>query len=269
MKITHHTPQRLSLKGQPWLFWLFGSIFVAVGFVPSLFIGKQELRCDRTPSPGQCELRQDTVWRTSTQTFNLSDVQRADLQSSRDSDGNYTYRAVLVLPQEVIPLTSYYSSGLSNHQASVRQINTFLSSSEQDSLVLRNDDRWFGWLFIFAFSGPGLLIISCSTQVGALEFDKQIGQLSLTRHRLFGKKLIQHPLHTIEDVTVEEHFGSKGSRTYRVAIVLKSGERIPLTPYYSSGLFGKQKVAAQIRNFLGISTPSSPSTPFDHQGRAS
>jgi hypothetical protein len=60
--------------------------------------------------------------------------------------------------------------------------------------------------------------------------------------------VIQQTLNDIVDVLVEEW-----EDTYRVSIMLTSGESLPLTHVYSSGRNEKQRVASCIQEFLGLS----------------
>ncbi len=90
-------------------------------------------------------------------------------------------------------------------------------------------------------------------QVVTCRFDKTLGSMTLKRQGLLGTKVTEHLIRQILDVRVEESTDSDGDSTYRVSFKLKSGDRLPLTSYYSSGKESKQQTADRIRRFLNLS----------------
>jgi hypothetical protein len=91
------------------------------------------------------------------------------------------------------------------------------------------------------------------------DFDKSMGQLRLTRNGLLGHEEHQYRLQDIIQAQLQRSSGGSGRRgrnqaTYRVAIVLRSGESVPLTSYYSSGRSDKQRTVEQLRQFLALSS---------------
>jgi hypothetical protein len=60
----------------------------------------------------------------------------------------------------------------------------------------------------------------------------------------------------ISAIRLEANSDSDSSTTYRIAIVCKDGQVIPLHSYYSSGRIGKQKKVDQLSSFLGLGDPA-------------
>lgn len=107
--------------------------------------------------------------------------------------------------------------------------------------------------YMFLFGGAcftaSFIISHLCSAVTSCVFDKTLDTFTISRQGLFGKEVIQGRLSEIEDIQVEESTDSDGS-TYRVSIVLMSGDRLPLTPYYSSDRKNKQETASYIKSFL-------------------
>lgn len=83
-------------------------------------------------------------------------------------------------------------------------------------------------------------------------FDKTRGSFTLKRQGLFGTKVIEHRIREIADVQVEESKYGKGSTSYRVTIVLVSGDRLPITLTYVFDTTLAQETAECIRRFLNL-----------------
>ncbi|MBD0335605.1 MAG: hypothetical protein ICV62_08955, partial [Cyanobacteria bacterium Co-bin13] len=208
--------------------------------------------CSRTAA-AQCELVQSSPLGSRSRTFPIASLQQAGVETHRNSDGDYTYRVVLTTDQGLVPLTNAYSSGNGFHQNRAAQINQFIQTPTASSLRIHQDDRWLGLLFLLLFSGSGIALTLFVGKVVTCDFDKGMGQLTFTQRGLLKTETIRHPLHHLVGVTLQRSSGSKGGYTYRVAMVLKSGETLPLTSYYDSGKRDKEKTADTIRSFLGLS----------------
>ncbi|WP_008310569.1 tetratricopeptide repeat protein [Leptolyngbya sp. PCC 6406] len=259
MKVVQETSSHLTLQLRPWFLWLLGSIFGVAGLLPSLFLGSQSLLCDRNPPPGQCELTQTTLLRKQSQTWPLAELQGAEVNVSSGSDGSPTYQVILRTREDSIPLSSYSSSGEERHRQQAADINQFLQDSAQPQLLIQHNDAWFGLLFVGIFTGVALVIILVFGQIVTVDLDKLANQFTLTQRGVLGVKRIEHPLRAIVSTRIESSRNSKGSTTYRLSLVLNSGEVIPLTPYYSSGYDEKQRTGERISTFLGLAPPSTNS----------
>ncbi|HEY9763087.1 MAG TPA: hypothetical protein V6D07_11220 [Trichocoleus sp.] len=148
----------------PWLIpGAMGSTFILVGLlVGILFGGEITLSCDRTP-PAQCELTHANLVHRRSRSFSVDGLKKAEVETYRDSEGDYLYRVVMHTGQGIIPLTNSYSSGIANYQSQAAQINQFIESRRQPTLYLHQSDRWFGLFFVVIFGGTGLtILIGCS-----------------------------------------------------------------------------------------------------------
>ncbi|HEY9815957.1 MAG TPA: hypothetical protein V6D20_09215, partial [Candidatus Obscuribacterales bacterium] len=254
MRVLTSSTQHLVLQLRPWSLWFFGGAFMLFGLLPGLLIAEvATLECRRTEQPPSCELSRSSLVNDDRHVILLDQFQGVEVQESR-SDGSSTYRVVLLTSEGDRPLTGHSSSGYAEKERLARQIDTFLNDTNQSQLVIQQDSRWLGYLFTLIFSGSGLAVACLLGKVVTCEFDKLGQSFKLTRRGLWGSKTIEHPLHHIQTVHLETSRSSKGSTTYRVALGLKNGDRLPITTYYSSGRKGKQKTADQISAFLGLTT---------------
>lgn len=96
-----------------------------------------------------------------------------------------------------------------------------------------------------------LLIIALSS-VKTCTFDKERSRMTIKRQHWFGEKILEHSINEISDVQIEHTSSSEGSRIYRVTLILSSGEKLPLTRSYTSGIEEKQYIANLIKYFLNL-----------------
>lgn len=250
MKIIEQTSHKLTFQIYPWIFWLVGGLFIATGFVPSLFIGDQTLECDRATQ--RCQIERSTLWQTTSEQFSLNHLEAAEVDVSRDSDGDRTYRVLLQTYEGSIPLTTYFSSGRSMHSNQVQTINAFLQDANQPSLLIRQNDSWIGLLFSGVFTLLGGVMVVWAGKIVTCDFDKQAHQFTLKRRGILGTTTIQHPLHHIQSCLLERSRSSGSKATYRVSLMLRSGELIPLTKYYTSCYEAHAATENAIQSFLQI-----------------
>lgn len=159
MKVIHRSEQLLVLEDQPWLIgilmivmvvvFLFGSMamlaagqwlgaiimgLVGVGvpvLIGALMVQRVRLTFDR--NAGQLTRTVRSVRGLSRESFAIERLDRAEVSVSSDSDGS-TYRTELRLraPAEVVPFTSYHTSG-SKPQQMANAVNEWLSGTSASS----------------------------------------------------------------------------------------------------------------------------------------
>lgn len=228
---------------------MFGIVFTIGGVSHSLINVRYSFICDRLPdASGTCEITQSTLWQTRSQTFPLEDLQGAEVVSERDSEGHTTYKLFILLPEKrvALPLVPFATSRF--HQAD--RINQFVQDSTQPNLAIA-EDRLGSTIFSFIFfCGFSLLIIAgCDLIIIILEFDQLSNQFILIRLEHLRIKRIEHPLWNIAHSYIEP--GPFNS--YRINLMLTSGEALVLTPYGSSSEYDEQlRITQEIHNFLGI-----------------
>lgn len=125
-----------------------------------------------------------------------------------------------------------------------------------------------GDFFVYLFAVVGLLLV-IFVEIETITFDKNLGHLTIKRHKpLIAKtKLIKHLLQDISGVEIQE-MSSSESNTYRVCLVLDSGKRrVPLTSSFSTGLGSKHKKAEVIATFLDIRNYGLDGFPTDNSNQ--
>jgi hypothetical protein len=251
MKIAEQTSSRLVLAGRNSgiLLILLGIIFGGIGIVTMYAFGQTvALSCSRDWQPDPCRI--ERTWLSiPVKTTSLHSLLESYLDESSDSDGT-SYRVMLVTQEGNVPLTSSYSSNYSQQLNIVREINAFLGNREQRTLEVESSGTFslvFGLVFVFV--GVGVLYAGIRAFNLLWIFDREVGVLMKVRN---GNAEAEYPLSTISGVHVGVSRDSDGADTYRVELSLQTGERVPLTSFYSSGRRGKVRAAQAIRDFLAV-----------------
>ena len=256
MKVIEETSDRLQLRANQLSAIILGVLFGTPFFIAGLFviakIGKlATLTCDRTASTVlECQL--STTGLLDTQTTAIAQLLGAEVQTSESSDGD-TYRLLLKTERGEVPLTEVYSSGRRGKSRKAALINAFVSNPSQTSLTIQQDDRWFAYPFggIFVLAGGGIIIGSLSMDLITIyDFDRRMGQLSLTQRGLFRTKVTEQMLHEIQQVQLQTQVDSDGDTTYSASFKLRSGEEMPLPLPGVSGKSGYEDVTNRMRKFL-------------------
>ncbi len=100
------------------------------------------------------------------------------------------------------------------------------------------------------FASGGLLVVALLTNVTSLTAERGRGTVTLTSWTLMrGTQRRDIPSRDITQVSIAQSSGAD-DRTFRMALVLASGEQVPLTNYYSGGRRDKQAAAQRLSNFL-------------------
>ncbi len=77
----------------------------------------------------------------------------------------------------------------------------------------------------------------------------------LKKKSLVKKSTREIPYEDISDIRVATDYDDEGDETYRVEIVLRDGNIVPIRPYYSSGQRKKLALAERLRDAIGIVPP--------------
>ncbi len=105
------------------------------------------------------------------------------------------------------------------------------------------------------FGGVGLVFLLLSRGL-TITADRNTRILRLHYWSLYFWQTIKEihfdEIQTIRVNSTRSGSGSHHSRTYRVEVVRKDGKIVPLRTTYSSGSFSKQKIADQLRAFIGL-----------------
>lgn len=256
MQVIQHTSDRLVLRERPWVLWMIGGLFTIVGAVVFILVGETvSFRCDRTLTPPTCTLTNQKLLTQRSITLPIQNLQKAEVQSSRSRKGRTTYRVLLRTGSGNIPLVGTFDN-ISNHSAQTRRINNFLQNSNQTTLELTSDYRWFAFLFLVIFSGAGIWMLLVEGKIFTFDFNKQTGEFTLHSRGVLGQGQHQYQLRDIKRVWIERSRGK--STTYRVNLDLRSGETVHLMPYLSSGYRNKERLRNLLCDFLGLEVEASP-----------
>lgn len=137
-----------------------GLIFFITGLAVMLFLGqKVTLDCDRTsPAEANCTLLSANMVSARETIIPIPELTGAVLDVSHGEDGD-TYRVLLTTTSGSLPMTSYYSSGLSAKLLAVDKVNSFVLYDTMQTLFIKADDRI--WIAIFSgiFAGSGALLL--------------------------------------------------------------------------------------------------------------
>jgi hypothetical protein len=115
-------------------------------------------------------------------------------------------------------------------------------------VALTSGERLFG--AAFALTGAVLLLAFANTVTAT--FDRGVGRFTLSIAGVVRNRETAHPLGEVVSVGVHQSASGRPSRTYRLVLALSSGARVPLTPMFSSGKADKERLAGEIRQFLGL-----------------
>ncbi|AFZ57840.1 hypothetical protein H6G54_16390 [Anabaena cylindrica FACHB-243] len=179
-------------------------------------------------------------------------------QSETDSDGKkiyYKYRIQLITNTESFPFRQAYRASRFIHEeleSIISQINNFLAQPLEKKLLVQEDDRSILVAITIFFSLLPLIIIGAGLFISC-NFNKEANSLILSRYRwfgIFGKGFSQYSLNEIVNIKVESRDSDEGGFTYRVILILESGEIVPLSHVYSSGFEEKQQIVNIVKTFL-------------------
>lgn len=280
VKLLEQTPNKLAFRILPTFFWGVELFFAGIGLLSFLFAltltPVTTLTCERStpsqlssatiqdaPAPATCELLKFNWLGLEKSKISISGLQGATVETKIDtySDGKMfsVYRVILFTNGSDVPFTNEYSANDDvSRQALISQINTFVENPLQASLLVQQDNRLFGVISIGISSFFVLLsiLVIAVVPVVLCIFDKELNSVTIKRRRWFSEEAFQHSLREISNVQVE--CVANDDWVYRVTLNLESGEKIPLTWFYTSGFEEKQYIVASIKSFLNSSGSSQP-----------
>lgn len=254
MKVIHESHNQMTLRLRPWFLWLFGGIFSTAGLSVAV-LGSQvntfTCRRDATTSAG-CQISSTGILGTTQQDIALNDIQGTKINSFTDSKNNRSYRLVLLTNQGEFSPLPINTSDLPTVKKWQQEIDGFLQNSQQQPIFIEEDNRLFIYLFGGLFAVTGLAVAALLGKVVICDIDKTLGKLTLANYGLLGNSQTEYRIRDLRGVTLEKSVSSKGGTTYRVALVMHSGEHIPFTSYYSSGFKQHQQTVERISQFLNL-----------------
>lgn len=258
MKVIQETHSQMTLRLRPWFLWFFGAIF-STGGLSVAIVGSQvnTFSCNRDNiAPATCQISSKGLFWSKQQVLTLKDIQGAGIRTVKDSKGNSSYHLLILTNEgEVSPLPINFANQTTVTNW-VQDIELFLKETQQQNLLIEDDNRLFIVLFGSLFVSTGLAIAVLMGKVVVCDIDKTLGKLTLAKYGIIGNSQTEYSTRDIRAITLQKSVSSKGGSTYRLALVMHSGEYIPFTSYYSSGFRQQQRTADIISQFLNV--PSLP-----------
>ncbi len=260
MKVTQKTTTTLQLKHYPVVEFVVGTLIslAFLGFaVASIFSNKSTtLNCQRSQpglvklaKRGICQIERKNLFTQSKESLSypLDAIHSASILTTGDSE-----KLVLFLQNKEI-IEVFGASNNGNKSANKTEINSFLKDPKTPSVSIQDRDSQQSLVsFIFVIAG---VASSCFTvlasQTSTCQFDKKTNQMSFTQTGFLGKTQTQQRLQNLERAEVEV-WDDSDSVTYRLRIVLKQGEAIPLKYTYTGSIGNQQELADAINQFLGV-----------------
>jgi tetratricopeptide (TPR) repeat protein len=252
MKVIQENHSQMTLRLRPWFLWVFGGIFTSAGLLIALLASVDSFTCRRDSStPATCELSRIGLLGKEQQILPLEDIQGTKVNHLRDSKGNSSYSLILLTNQgEISPINTSLSNYETVHKWG-EEIEVFLQDNQQNNLVIEYDNRWAIYIFSGLFISSGIVVGLCG-KVVFCKIDKTLGILTLDKYNLISNSQAEYNIRDIKGLTLQTSTGSKGSKTYRVALVMASGDYIPFTSYYSSGFNQQQQTVDIISKFINL-----------------
>ncbi len=259
MKVAQQTETMLVLdnKGIGGIIVLAGLIFFAIDLAVLVVFGQAAtLTCNRGWAEAPCVLER-TLFGFPLKAVSLDSLRSARVDESEDSEGDTTYRVVLVMREGEQPLTWYYGSGRQSKERFVTEVNAFLATPSQQTLEVTDGSPWIGFsIGLSALIGGAIAAFGLQFYRSFWIFDKTQGLVQRARKTWIGWKVLEeYPLSQVTDAWVDVSEDSDGD-TYRVVLTMLGGEQKPMTSFYMSGREGMDESAAAIREFLGTSRDS-------------
>lgn len=253
MKIVQHNDNILQFRPRGgWFVLLMGALLIVTTPVWLVLFGQTtQLTCERTTAGSpRCRLSK-SIFGVALRDDPIEALQGARVAESRDSDGDLMYKLVLDTGAGSVPFTNASSSSYNPKARRAADINNFVADTSVSSLTVESGGA-IGWIVsgVLGLMGVGLLFGGMQMSSTVWTFDRTQNAIVKERHGLAGSKAWQYDLAEIQDALVTESRDSDGDRTYRVELVSRQGQRIPMTSWYSSGYQKKEDIVRVIRRFL-------------------
>jgi hypothetical protein len=267
-KILEETKNRLIFQIRPTLFWAIGVVFGSIAFLFILviwfFSPITTLTCEYFTSINKdypsCQLVAISWIGTEQNKTLIPELQAALLEAKLETDKDNStfnrYRIVLIADKNNFLFREDYvyksMPEYKNLSAIAGQINSFIAEPSQNYLIVEQNEKAFGYVGLgicTVFSLITFLVLTVFPYI-TCSFDKELNIVTIERSNLFGKKIFADRISNIIAVNVEE--SGTESDTYRLTLMLASGEKLPIRYFFTSGWQEKQFFANLIKKFLGI-----------------
>ncbi|HAT6978881.1 TPA: hypothetical protein F8R96_03995 [Legionella pneumophila] len=250
MKLHSISTNKMRLIISMWPIYLFAVLFlVASLFTTLILMMEYTLVCKNKQYhlAKECVL-QSNVYNLYHSSTGLGDLKAAVVKSSRSSKGNTLYYIDLLTDKGSVNLTGSSSSGRSDKDIVANRINNYISNSLETTFKVSYPASW--WMY--GLSGFFLVVgVFLLTVRGAIiDFDRILKTIAIKRKGLFKTEETKLSFSDVDKIIVEESLGSRGTKTYRLAIALKDKAPLPLVTTYDSSFSKKEMIAKQLNQFI-------------------
>ncbi len=250
MKIDTIGANKIRLTISQWVLHSLG-ILILIGsfFAVSLLMLEYTIVCKgkQLNSANSCFL-ESNIFNLYRSTTSLGTLKGAFVQSERGSKGGTVYSVNLVTSNGNINLTDGSSSGRSNKDIAAEAINTYISKGLDTHFKVPYPTAW--WIYALAAIFPLLGIYLLTVRGASIDFNRMIKTIVITRKGLFHTDEQRLSFSDVDAVIVQESRGSKGRKTYRLALALKDKPPLPLVETYNSSLNKKERITKQLNDFM-------------------
>ena len=92
------------------------------------------------------------------QSFSIESLEGATVEEI-DGENGKVYRVLILTTEGIFPLSQSYSSGQKPKQDLVQEISTFVHTRTQETLLIKQDDRWLFYIVGGVFGCVGVFWI--------------------------------------------------------------------------------------------------------------
>ncbi len=172
-------------------------------------------------------------------------------QFSFDGESGLLYQIVLETSQGKIPLLEMPGFSLNKKETIIDKVNDFIHQGENLTLLINHTEPvFFEYLLLFLIFFSLHQIFKFG--VAVIKIDKPNNSMRLTIYALLSLKRKSIDLDLIKYCDIHYIVDKRGRRLYRLAIMLKNGERIFLDDGFHFFVGEKKKLADKINQFLRI-----------------
>lgn len=137
--------------------FIIGVAFIGMGLAIVYYLGKDiNLTCNR--STDKCIIAETNIFNETEiiEELQLKKIAGAEVIQKRDSDGDYTYKVMLITNQGRIPLSNMSTNDHSSHRKTAVEINNFVNSKMEKLEILQSGN--LAKIIGFVFAGIGVLM---------------------------------------------------------------------------------------------------------------
>lgn len=253
MKLYQISTNKIRLIISVWPIYLVAVLFLIVSvFTMAIVMIEYTIVCKDKQQhlANECTLERSfyNLYRSSTY---LGDLKQAVVKSSRSSKGNTVYYVDLLTNQDSVNLTGGSSSGQKDKEIAAQGINNYIHDSLETSFKVIYPTPWWMYSLSGFFLLVGILLLTFKS--ATIDLDNILKTIVIKRKGLFKTDETKLSFSDVDKIIIQESSGSRGTKTYRLAISLKDKPPLPLVATYDSSFTKKEAIANQLNQFINES----------------